>query len=331
MTVTDPKHLVGQGQDEFTSVDVLEQHAETGAASAFTASFSDQAGPEKLARELYGFVGQFVVGTHTTIEVDRSSSVLDVFDTQRSEFVHDGSVIDRSLSAVTDVLATTPHVMFCVKAVDGTYVAANQAFADRAGVAGAGQVVGRSAHDLFPAELADRYAAQDEVVMQTGRSLSNELEMITRPDGSYGWFLTSKSRWTDDAGAPAGMVSVSIDLQAPPDAAARHAQLARAVEFARVRFADPITVSALAEVGSMSVSQLERTSRRLLGLSPKQLIMRFRLEAALGLMATTDLAIAEIASRCGYYDQSAFSRHFRTTVGTSPASYRSATRTTGGS
>lgn len=243
---------------------------------------------------------------------------------------HDGSVIDRSLSAVTDVLATTPHVMFCVKALDGTYVAANQAFADRAGVAGAGQVVGRSAHDLFPAELADRYAAQDEVVMQTGRPLSNELEMITRPDGSYGWFLTSKSRWTDDAGSPAGMVSVSVDLQTPADAAARHAQLARAVEHARVHFAEPLAVSSLADTAGMSASQLERTSRRLLGLTPKQLIMRFRLEAALGLMATTDLPIAEIATRCGYYDQSAFSRHFRTTVGTSPASYRTSTKPSSG-
>ncbi len=218
--------------------------------------------------------------------------------------------------------------MFCVKALDGTYVVANQAFADRAGVVGAGEVVGRSAHDLFPVELADRYTAQDEVVMKTGRPLSNELEMITRPDGSYGWFLTSKSRWVDDAGAPAGMVSVSVDLQAPADAAARHGQLARAVEYARVHFAEPLAVSELADVAAMSVRQLERTSRRLLGLTPKQLIMRFRLEAALGWMATTDLPIAEIASRCGYYDQSAFSRHFRTTVGTSPAAYRSATKLT---
>jgi len=126
------------------------------------------------------------------------------------------------------------------------------------------------------------------------------------------------------------MVSVSVDLQAPADAAARHAQLARAVECARVHFAEPLAVSSLADAADMSASQLERTSRRLLGLSPKQLIMRFRLEAALGLMATTDLPIAEIASRCGYYDQSAFSRHFRTTVGTSPATYRASPKPSSG-
>ncbi len=122
-------------------------------------------------------------------------------------------MLDRSLEAVTDVLATTPHVMFCVKSVDGEYLAANQAFADRAGLLGPGDVVGRTARDLFPAELAERYEAQDRRVIETGRMLTNELELITRPDRSVGWFLTSKSRWTDDAGVTVGVVSVSVDLR----------------------------------------------------------------------------------------------------------------------
>jgi PAS domain S-box-containing protein len=232
-------------------------------------------------------------------------------------------VIDRALAAVTDILATTPQVMFCIKHVDGTYAAANQAFADRAGLSAPGDVVGKSARDLFPAELAEQYEAQDDAVLRTGHMLSNELELITRRDGSYGWFLTSKSRWTDDAGTPLGMVSVSVDLRTPADAAAPHGQLAAAVEVARTRFAEQLAISELANAARMSVTQLERSARRVLGLSPKQLILRFRLEEALRLLATTRLPIAEIASRCGYYDQSAFTRHFKRAVGRAPASYRS--------
>ncbi|NND73861.1 MAG: helix-turn-helix domain-containing protein [Ilumatobacter sp.] len=233
-------------------------------------------------------------------------------------------MLDPSLAAVNDVLATTPHVMFCIKAPDGTYLAANQAFADRAGVSAPGDVVGRTAHDLFPPELAEQYAAQDAAVLGAGHMLSNELELITRPDGTYGWFLTSKSRWTDHAGDPVGMVSVSVDLRTPADAAAPHAQFATAVEVARTRFAEQLPVGDLATAAEMSVNQLERVARRLLGLSPKQLILRFRLEEALRLLATTDLPIAEIAQRCGYYDQSAFSRHFKRTVGVAPATHRAA-------
>jgi len=235
-------------------------------------------------------------------------------------------MLDRSLEAVTDVLATIPHVMFCVKSASGEYLAANQAFADRAGVAGAGDVVGRTAAELFPAELASRYEQQDREVIETGHMLTNELELITRPDRSVGWFLTSKSRWVDDAGEPVGVVSVSVDLRTPVDAAAPHARLAAAVDVARRRFAEPIEVADLAAAAEMNVTQLERTARRVLGLSPKQLVMRFRLEEGLRLLTTTELPMAEVADHCGYYDQSAFSRHFRKVVGSPPAAYRAAHR-----
>lgn len=235
-------------------------------------------------------------------------------------------MIDRALAAVADVLATTPHVMFCIKGIDGTYLAANQAFAERAGVPGPGDVVGKTAHDLFPGDLVERYTAQDDEVMRTGRTLSNELEVITRPDGSYGWFLTSKSRWVDDHGQPSGLVIVSIDQRTAVDSSAPHGRLAAAVDVARTRFAEQLTVAELAAAAEMTVTQLERTARKVLGLSPKQLVLRFRLEAAMRLLDATIDPIADIANRCGYYDQSAFSRHFKRTVGVSPATYRSRRR-----
>jgi len=231
-------------------------------------------------------------------------------------------VLDPSLVAVTDVLATTPGVMFCIKATDGTYLMANLAFAERAGLEGPGDVVGRIAAELFPPELARRYEKQDAEVLATGRMLTNELELITRPDLTSGWFLTSKSRWLGSDGRPAGLVNLSVDLRAPDDAAAPHERLAAAVDLARQRFADKITVGQMAEAAAMSVPQLERSFRRVLGLTPKQLIMRFRVEEALRLLETTDRPLSQIAPLCGYYDQSAFTRHFRRVVGFGPAGWR---------
>ncbi len=236
--------------------------------------------------------------------------------------VETGWVRELSLEAVTAVLATTPHVMFCAKSVAGEYLAANQTFADRAGVSGPGEVVGRTAHNLFPADLADRYEAQDRMVLESGRVLTNELEAITRPDRSLGWFLTSKSRWVDHAGQPVGVVSVSVDLRTPVDAAAPHGRLAAVVELARRRYADAIGVADLAAEAGMTIAQLERQTRRVLGLSPKQLVMRFRIEESLRLLVTSELPLTEVAHRCGFYDQSAFSRHFRRVVGSTPARYR---------
>jgi AraC-like DNA-binding protein len=234
-------------------------------------------------------------------------------------------VLDPALIAVTDVMATLPNVMFAVKAVDGTYAWANQAFADRAGVAAPGDVVGRRAGDLFPAELAERYEAQDTEILRTGHVLTNELEVITRPDGTFGWFLSSKSRWLDQHGRPAGLVTASTDLRTSADAFAPHARLAAAVDLARQRFAEPLRVADLAEAAGMTSTQLERSLRKVASITPKQLIMRFRLEEALRLLTTTDMPIAEVAAACGYYDQSAFHRNFRRAVGHPPGRYRADT------
>ncbi len=235
--------------------------------------------------------------------------------------MHAGRV-DQSLRAVSEILATTPHVMFCVKDLEGRYVAANRAFAERAGLPAAGAVIGATARELFPADLAAQYEAQDAEVLATGQPLTNELEYITRPDGSIGWYLTSKARLLDERAQPSGIVSVSVDLRTPADAAAPHAGLARAVEHARAHLAEPIAVADLASAAGMSVTQLERSMNRVLGLSPKQLVLRLRLEHAIAELDAGGDPISEIAQRCGYYDQSAFTRHFTRVVGISPAAYR---------
>jgi AraC-like DNA-binding protein len=72
----------------------------------------------------------------------------------------------------------------------------------------------------------------------------------------------------------------------------------------------------------MSVVQLERATRRIIGISVRQLLVRFRVERAIGLLAATDLSLSDVAVRCGYYDQSAFTRQFRRVVGVSPGAYR---------
>ena len=235
-------------------------------------------------------------------------------------------MIDRSLIAVSEVLATTPGVMFCAKSVDLVYVLANQAFADRTMMDSPGEVIGRRAHDVFPAELAANYEAQDRTVLTTGRLLTNELEAVTGKNGEIGWYLTSKSRWVDDHGNPAGLVSVSVDLKTPFSTAAPHAALARAVEVARRAFRTPTAVTEMTAAAGLTSAQLERLAGRVLGLSPKQLVMRFRLEEALRLLGTSNVPLSEIAFGCGYYDQSSFTRHFKRVVGWSPSGWRAMTR-----
>lgn len=206
--------------------------------------------------------------------------------------------------------------MFCVKDAQGRYTMVNQAFADRVQRATPAEVVGLRARDLFPADLAASYEAQDRAVLATGRSVRNRLELVLRPDGSRGWYLTNKVALAD------GLAAVSMDLRSPSDAGAAPASLVAVVDLVRTRFAEPLSVEDLAEAGGMTSLQLERRMRRVLGMSPKQFLLRTRLEEAMTLLATTDLSISAVAARCGYYDQSSLTRQFRRVVGLTPGRYR---------
>ncbi|MEO6126378.1 MAG: AraC family transcriptional regulator [Ilumatobacteraceae bacterium] len=229
------------------------------------------------------------------------------------------------IAAMADLLTDVPHVMFCVKDADGQYLAVNQAFADRAGRATPADVIGLRATDLFPTELAESYERQDAEILVTGRPLRNELELILRQDGTVGWYVTSKTL-LGVPGAPTAIASVSVDLRTPADAGSANAGVAAAVAFARARPTEQISVGDLAGAAALSVPQLERAIKRAIGLSAKQLILRLRLEEAIVRLRTTDAPLGQIASECGYYDQSAFTRQFKKVVRMSPGAYRAALR-----
>ena len=233
----------------------------------------------------------------------------------------DNGPVHAVIAALDEVFAGVPHVMFCVKGTDGRYVAVNAAFAERAGRS-AEAVLGRTVGELFPADLAATYEAQDAVVMASGEPIRNELELILRPDGSRGWYVTTKTRLDDIDRRPLGIVAVSYDLRAPAATDRHHSALQAAIEVARRRFAEPLKVADLAAAAGLSSTQLERTLRRAVGMSPKQLLMRTRLDEAMRRLDDTDLPIAAIAGDCGFYDQSSFTRQFRRAVGMTPGAYR---------
>ncbi len=227
-----------------------------------------------------------------------------------------------SIATLSDVFSGVPHVMFCVKALDGRYLAVNQAFAERAGRTAPGSVLGHTAADLFPDDLAQSYAAQDARLLATGEPIRNQLELILRPDGSRGWYVTTKTTVRDESGSVIGICAVSSDLRTGAAADHRHEQLQAAIELCRRRFADPLKAADLADAAGMSATQLERVMRRAVGMSPKQLIIRTRIDEAVRRLDDTDLALADIAGECGFYDQSSFTRQFQRVVGMTPGAYR---------
>jgi AraC-like DNA-binding protein len=217
--------------------------------------------------------------------------------------------------------------MFCAKDVTGRYVVVNEAFVRRTPERSRRAVVGRTASELFEPHLAERYDAQDRDVLADGRSMHRELELIRRPGGPPGWYLSSKVPVRDDAGAVVGLVSISQALRAGDADAATVAALSRVAAFVQARLATPPTVAELAAAAGCSTSTLDRRVRRVYALSPQQYVLRARVDHAAALLGGGDLPLAEVAAAAGFYDQASFTRTFGRLTGETPAQFRRAART----
>jgi len=87
----------------------------------------------------------------------------------------------------------------------------------------------------------------------------------------------------------------------------------------------------LARMAGLSTYQFEQRMRRIFQITPGQFIHKVRMESAVRRLRETGDPIARLAQESGYSDQSAFSRHFKQTVGLSPAQYRRSVREAGAS
>lgn len=220
------------------------------------------------------------------------------------------------------LFAHLPDVVFCLKDRDRRYRAANLAFAQRLGFDHPRKLIGRVADEFFPPHLAAAYREQDMQVLESGREMSDRLELVTNRDGSLGWYLATKVPLHNAKGNVIGLASISRDLGAPSAEDTEFAGVARTVAFIQKNLDEELRSSDLAERAKLSPAQLDRRMRKVFQLTTAQFIRKARIGAAAELLSTTSTPVAEIALSCGYGDQTAFTRQFRATVGMPPAAYR---------
>ncbi len=96
----------------------------------------------------------------------------------------------------------------------------------------------------------------------------------------------------------------------------------RALAMIEARYAEPLSVAALAREAGIGVSRFHATFRRETGDTPADRLAATRLDRAEDLLRETRLSIAEIALAVGFSDQSALTRSFRRRRGTTPAAFR---------
>jgi len=232
------------------------------------------------------------------------------------------TAISAELAIIEQLFDHVPETAFFLKDRNGRYLAVNTSLVERCGLEEKRQLLGRHVREIFPKELAQLYAAQDQSVVRTGQPIIDHLELHWYAHRRPGWCLTTKLPMRNHTGAIVGTVGISRDLSAPGDRENIPASLTTALGYLEAHCDERISPSSLAQLADLSPVRFARLTKRIFRLSPNQLILQTRLHAAARLLAETSQPVAEIAHSCGFYDHSALTRAFRSATNLTPTQFR---------
>jgi AraC family transcriptional regulator len=122
--------------------------------------------------------------------------------------------------------------------------------------------------------------------------------------------------------APAPFVEVS-DPDGPSGLAPWQAR--KVDQFIAQNLDRTIGVGELASLARLSTTHFSRVFKRSFGVTPRDYVMRARLDRAKGLLSQTSLSLCQIALDCGFCDQAHMSRIFHQVVGATPSRWRKQT------
>ena len=115
------------------------------------------------------------------------------------------------VSLLRTLIDALPEQVY-VKDTDGCYVLNNLAHVRALGAASPEQIAGMSDLDFYPEELAERYRADERVVLDSGRPLIDKEEPSVDEEGNERWHSTTKVPLRNGDGEIVGLVGTTRDV-----------------------------------------------------------------------------------------------------------------------
>ncbi len=225
-------------------------------------------------------------------------------------------------SHIENLFDRLPDIVYSVKDRDGRYISMSEAAVARCGLASKQDAIGKTAFDLFPQPMAERYTRQDERLFRTGKPIIDNLDLTTYRNAKPGWCLSTKEPIFDAQSNIIGLACISKDLIEPSRAGLIDSAFAETLDHMLDHFNQPLRIEDLSRRAGLSPPQFERRMKKIFQLSAGQYLIKARIDQAARLLAQSGMPVSEVAQSCGFSDQSALSRQFRQLTGFTPSQYR---------
>ena len=226
-----------------------------------------------------------------------------------------------AIGSIVGLFDHLPMVIFYMKDKNGRFTRCNPRFEQFHGLA-LGEAIGKTDFDLHPVAIAHRYRAEDQMIMDTGKPITNRLWPVPGAKGLLRWWLSSKYPIRDDGDRIHGVAGVMIQASSAAGMIEPFARIEPALTLIHQKVSSRLSTRELASACRYSDSQFNRIFREIIGVSPRQYILRNQIETAKELLAQSDLSLSEIAISTGFYDASDFGKQFRKQENLTPRQYR---------
>ena len=230
----------------------------------------------------------------------------------------------RSLGEPLDLLQLfdfLPQVYMYVKERDGRYLKANRVVCRVVGVDSEEKIIGKTDFDFFPPAIATQYVEEDQRVITSELPLTDQMWLVPDTNGVPQVYLCNKIPLFDRSKTVVGIAGVKRPYDQTATAGGGHGRLLKVVQFVTSHYGDDISVADMAEQACLSSSQLHREFSRLFDITPNRYLREVRVGVARHQLEIGEMSMAQIAHQCGFYDQSHFSRQFKSSTGLTPKQY----------
>ncbi len=227
-----------------------------------------------------------------------------------------------NIGLLVQLFENASDIAFFIKDAQGRYVGVNESLLRRHGLRCPADALGRLPREICPGDFGRVPSEQDARILKTGHPLIDHLEMQWHRPHEPVWCLTTKLPIIAQDGQVLGIIGFSRDVRVPVESHDIPEEFAMALTFFENHLNEIRSPSDLAKRSKISLQRLARLTKRLFGLTPGQLITKTRIAVASSLLLESSMSISEIAFTSGFYDQSAFTRSFRTSTGVTPSEFR---------